>query len=71
MMAVPMVAVRDRQGNKSSTVCLDLLLTPCECVTWGQVPRSPNNTSSHPENLPFQPPVPRVSSREERPQSAG
>ncbi len=50
---------------------LDLLLTPCEYVTWGQVPRSPNNTSSHPENLPFQPLVPRISSREERRQSTG
>lgn len=34
---------------------LHLLLTPCECATGRQVPRSPNNTSSHPENLPFQP----------------
>lgn len=54
-------------GHKSFTVSpLDLLLTPCECVTGRQVPRSPNNTSSHPENLPFQPPVACVPSPEYR-----
>lgn len=72
LVAVPMVAARARRGNKSSTVCRsphNILLTLCDCVTGRQVPRSPNNTSSHPENLPFQPLLACVSSREDRPQS--
>ena len=57
----PMMAVKDQEGNKSSTVCprpsFHLWLQPCECARGRQLPRSPNNTSSHPENLPFQTPV--------------
>lgn len=37
----------------SPSISLHLLLEPCECLTGRRVPRSPNNTSCHPENLLF------------------
>lgn len=45
LVAVPMVAVRDRQGNKSSTVCLSLPPSPakakrvCDWETGSQEPK--------------------------------
>lgn len=54
--AVPMVPLRDLGQTKAplwASLSLYLLLEPCECLTGRRVPRSPNNTSCHPENLLF------------------